>query len=323
MPTWDQTMFPIMKELSDGGVKDAAHLRSAVIDVFNMTTAEQNETLKSGQTRIFNRVAWGITDLRKAQLIENGGKRGTYRITDAGKAFLEAHGDGFLLKELETVPAFSEWKKSYQNKDKDPVSSNMTDTVYASKNPAAASDLAVDEITPEDQMEKAAEQLNAVLANELLDRIMANDPYFFERLVVRLVLKLGYGDLSKSSAEVTKKSGDGGIDGVVRLDKLGLDSVYIQAKRWGNDHTVGAPDIQGFVGALIGNGASKGVFITTSHFSKDAHRYVEESMRASNVSVVLIDGITLANLMIEYNVGVNVKTVYEVKAIDSDFFDGE
>ena len=231
-----------------------------------------------------------------------------------GNDFLNKHRDGFTRIELETVDAFIAWKNDYRRK-------NKTDANTHGMLSAPSQD--TEESTPEDLMESASAQLNEALAAELLDRIMSNDPYFFERLVTRLVLTLGYGDLSRSSGEVTRASGDGGIDGVVRLDRLGLDSVYIQAKRWDKDHVVGRPDIQGFVGALVGNGASKGVFITTSRFSKEARTYAEESMRSSNVSVVLIDGMTLANLMIECNVGVGVKTVYEIKAVDNDFFDNE
>lgn len=314
MPTWDQTMFPILQELADGSVKDSRHLRLVVMEAFDMTADERNEMLKSGQSRIVNRVGWGITDLRKAELIENGEKRGTYRITEAGRNFLNHHAEGFNRAELATVDAFNAWKNNYLKKGK--TSENVRDAC-----PDPAQD--TEESTPEDLMESASEQLNEALAAELLDRILSNDPYFFERLVTRLVLALGYGDLSRRSGEVTRASGDGGIDGVVRLDRLGLDSVYIQAKRWDRDHAVGRPDIQGFVGALVGNGASKGVFITTSRFSKEARTYAEESMRSSHVSVVLVDGMTLANLMIEYNVGVGVKTVYEIKAVDNDFFDNE
>ncbi|RSX53896.1 restriction endonuclease [Bifidobacterium goeldii] len=318
MPTWDQTMFPIMKELSDGNVHTAKHLRERVIETFAMTADEQGETLKSGQSRISNRVYWGLTDLRKAELIENAGKRGSYRITENGQVFLNAHRDGFALEELESVPAFIAWKRGYLARNIELKGSQTSDLNNADATSHS------DELTPEDLLEKASEQLNEALAAELLDRIMANDPYFFERLVTRLILSLGYGDLSQTtSSEITKKSGDGGIDGVVRLDRLGLDSVYIQAKRWNRDHVVGRPDIQGFVGALVGNGAQRGVFITTSRFSEEARRYAEESMRSSNLSVVLIDGMTLTKLMIEYNVGVSVKTSYEVKAVDSDFFDNE
>lgn len=326
MPKWDQTMFPMMNKLADGTTQGSAALRATVIDTFDLTADEQNETLKSGQRRIANRVGWGLTHLHKAKLIEPGNQRGTYRITEAGRTFLKDHASGISLEDLETVPAFIAWKTNYSVKTSglESVDTQSADNGGSSLSLAEESTAEpVDESTPEDLMESASEQLNDALASELLDRIMDNDPYFFERLVTRLVLSLGYGDLSKTSGEVTKKSGDGGIDGVVRLDRLGLDSVYIQAKRWNVDHAVGRPDIQGFVGALVGNGASKGVFITTSRFSEDARRYVDERMRSSDISVVLIDGLTLAELMIEYNVGVSVKTVYEVKAIDADFFDAE
>lgn len=314
-------MFSIMEELADGGVHTAKALRKRVIKVFTMSADEQGETLKSGQLRISNRVYWGLTNLRKAKLIENAGKRGSYRITKDGEVFLNAHREGFALEELEALPAFVAWKREYQSKTL--RTRNLPTMGHGDDNTIDTIASSSEDSTPEDLMERASEQLNEALAAELLDRIMDNDPYFFERLVTKLVLSLGYGNLSRTAGEVTKKSGDGGIDGVVRLDRLGLDSVYIQAKRWKGDHVVGRPDIQGFVGALVGNGAQRGVFITTSRFSDDARYYAEDKMRSSNLSVVLIDGMTLTKLMIEYNVGVSLKTSYEIKAVDNDFFDNE
>ena len=308
MPTWDQTMHPALELLAqEGGYRTVKELRDHVSDVFLMTPEERSELLKSGQLRIANRVGWGITDMHKAGLIERGEKKGVYRITPEGRAFLMEHKGGFGLAELETVRSFKEWKDGYR--DRKPAGE---ESVFSGLTADA---------TPEDLMESSLRQINSALANDLLDRILEKDWVFFEHLVTRLVVALGYGDLSEGSSSVTKKSGDEGIDGVVRLDRLGLDSVYIQAKRWASDRSVGRPDVQGFVGALIGHGASKGLFITTAKFSKEARAYAEESMRSSNISVVLVDGDALANLMIECNVGVGVKTVYEIKAVDSDFLD--
>lgn len=257
MPTWDQTMQPVLELLSqDGGYHAVKELREHVISVFSMTPEERSELLKSGQLRIANRVGWGITDMHKAGLVERGSKKGVYRITPEGRVFLAEHKDGFGLSELETVRSFREWKDGYQEKS-------------AIEEEGGFSGLTAD-ATPEDLMESSLRQINSALANDLLDRILEKDWVFFEHLVTRLVVALGYGDLSEGSSSVTRKSGDEGIDGVVRLDRLGLDSVYIQAKRWASDRSVGRPDVQGFVGALIGHGASKGLFITTAKFSKEA-----------------------------------------------------
>ena len=173
-------------------------------------------------------------------------------------------------------------------------------------------------ITPLEQMDEAYKVIRKELSESLLQNIMECSPAFFERLVVRLLLAMGYGDGSNEAGMVVGQSGDGGIDGIINEDKLGFSQVYIQAKRWEDSHTVGSPEIQAFVGALIGKGAQKGLFITTSHFSKAAKQYVSDQKAAR---VILIDGEELTRLMIDYGVGVSTQQTYAIKHIDSDYFE--
>ena len=170
---------------------------------------------------------------------------------------------------------------------------------------------------PQDIFEKSFTEINKILQEEILEEVIRQTPYFFENLVVKLLQKIGYGTF-KNSGKVTKKTNDEGIDGIINQDKLGFDSIYIQAKKWDKDSTVSRPKVQKFVGALAGQGATKGLFITTAKFSDGAREY---SQKQHTTKIVLIDGMELAKLMIEYNIGVSVESVYEIKKIDSDFFD--
>ena len=176
------------------------------------------------------------------------------------------------------------------------------------------------ELTPDETIGKAYEELRSILANELLDKILEQSPYFFEKLVIRLLVAMGYGGSFNEITEMmVGKTGDEGIDGVIKEDRLGLDNIYVQAKRWDKTKTVGRPDIQQFVGALAGRGANKGIYITTAHFSEQAKNFKPQN----NIKVALIDGDALCQHMIDYNIGVAVKEVYEVKRIDLDFFSDE
>lgn len=187
-----------------------------------------------------------------------------------------------------------------------------------SRNPVPTIQPSVEQYdTPQDQLDNAFKVINETLAEDLLSEILKQTPNYFESLVVELLQKMGYGGSLPSSGRVVGKSGDGGIDGIIKEDKLGFNLIYIQAKRYSADKTVGRPELQGFVGALAEKKRSKGLFITTSQFSKEAIRYAE------NQQVILIDGVTLTKLMIEYNLGVSVESTYEIKRIDTDFFNNE
>ena len=262
---------------------------------------ELNELLPSGQQGVFaNRVGWARSYLKKAGLIEYT-KRGYCKITDRGLKVLSQNPTYINVKFLKQFPDFFESGYFAVKKIKE-----NTDT-----------GIETEEQTPEEIFEYSYQKIRQDLASDLLTRIKSSSPGFFERIVVELLVKMGYGGSRKDAGSAVGKSGDGGIDGIIKEDKLGLDAIYLQAKRW--DSTVGRPEIQKFAGALQGFRAKKGVFITTSNFSKEAEDYAS---RIEN-KIVLIDGETLAQHMIDYDVGVSRIASYEVKKIDSDYFSEE
>lgn len=309
MPKWHETMRPILEALTQ--VDDCltgSDLQEAVATTFGITEAERAERLKSGQLRLYNRVYWGITDLEKAKLLEYGKKKGTYRITDAGRTYLSAHPGPIAAKALyEHCSSFKSWKDGYQAASKARLAAEPAEG-HAKE----------DQESPQEAMDAAYGEIRSALADDLISAIMGKNPYFFEHLVGKLLVAMGYGESLESQADVTRKSGDEGIDGVVREDRLGFGTICYQAKRWDPERTVGRPEVQAFVGALSGKGASKGLFITTAHFSKEARRYAEGLL---GQTVVLVDGPALAGLMIDYGVGVSTRQVYEIKTVDTDFFE--
>jgi len=310
MPKWHEMMRPVLEYLAQTDIGTSKELQSHIADTFNMTEEEQAERLGSGQLRIYNRLFWAITDLEKARYLEYGEKRGTYRITEAGREFLAKHHGPIMARDLEvSSPSFKAWRDEYRAKNK-----------AGKKDPASETPSADEETSPQEAMEASYRELRDALVDDLLQAIMEQSPYFFEHLVAKLLVAMGYGDSIEERAEVTPRSGDEGIDGIVKEDRLGFDSVYYQAKRWEIGKSIGAPEIQAFSGALAGKGASKGLFITTASFSKPARKFVD-SLHAQRI--VLVDGKTLASLMIDYGVGVSTVETYEIKSIDSDFFTGE
>lgn len=309
MPKWHETMRPVLEALAKSdGCLTGSDLQEAVATTFDMTGDERAERLKSGQLRFYNRVYWGITDLEKAKLLEYGEKKGAYRITGAGRSYLADCPGPITAKALyDRCPAFKAWKDGYRAASKAKASAETPVT------PAEE-----DQESPQEIMESAYGEIRSALADDLISIIMGKDPYFFEHLVGKLLVAMGYGESLDSRADVTKKSGDEGIDGVVREDRLGFGTICYQAKRWDPQRTVGRPEVQAFVGALSGKGVSKGLFITTARFSKDARKYAEGLL---GQTVVLVDGPALAGFMIDYGVGVSTRQVYEIKAVDTDFFD--
>jgi len=257
-----------------------------------------NEMLPSGkQTTYKNRVAWARVYLSKALLLESP-KRGFFHITERGKELLQANPGDLRVKDLKQYSEFVEFHASNSKKGRDGEDAGDEER----------------KVTPEEIFESAHQELRNSLANELLSNISKNSPEFFEQLVVKLLVKMGYGGSIKDAGRAIGKSGDEGIDGIIKEDKLGLDAIYIQAKRW--QGSVGRPEIHKFVGALHGQRAKKGVFITTGSFTRDAEQYVF----TIDPKVVLIDGNRLVDLMIDHNLGVSTVDVYEIKRIDSDFF---
>lgn len=308
MPKWHEFMRPVMIALSETeGSLSPKDLCKCMVSHFSLTEEEQAERLPSGQLRLYNRMYWAITDLEKAGLLSYGNKRGTYHITAEGREFLARHSGPITAKMLMAeCESFKKWRDGYRTNKK-------SDEVRAAGD--ASSD--PEQLSPLETMNAAYGELREALAEELLAAIMDKDPFFFEHLVGKVLSAMGYGERGGSVA-VTQKSGDEGIDGIVKEDKLGFDSIYYQAKRWEPSRTVSRPDIQAFVGALSGKGASRGLFITTAKFSSGAQCYVRE---LHSQKVVLVDGRMLADLMIDYGVGVSVKSTFDVKEIDSDFFE--
>ena len=299
VPKYYEMYRSFLKVLMDGNIHSMKEEKQQVIDDFHLTVEETAELLPSGRQAIFdNRIGWCRTYLKKAQLIESPA-RGQYKITESGiKTYKENEViDNNVLRQFQSFLDFTGGEAQ---------GNTMTE---------AAAD---HDETPQETLDRVYRELNQSLANDLLAEICEMNPYRFERLVVELLIKMGYGRLQYES-HATKKSGDEGIDGIVTADKLGFDSIYIQAKRF-RETPVGRPDIQKFVGALAGQGAQKGIFITTSTYTKEAISFVEKNL---NYKLVLIDGTRLAELMIEYELGVSTQYTYRIKQLDSDYFSEE
>lgn len=296
IPDYQTLMLPLLEILRDGDELYFSPLVDVLADKFNLNEEDRKQLLPSGQmTTIKSRAGWARTYLKKAGLIEQP-KRGNVRITHRGLDVLGQNLTKIDVKYLEQFPEFIAFRDAGKSESSVPEPSDSIQS------------------TPEENIENSIVKINNQLSNDLLDVIKSCSPTFFEKLVVELLLAMGYGGSRAGAGKATQQSADGGIDGIIDEDKLGLDSIYIQAKRW--EGTVGRPEIQKFVGALQGNRAHKGVFITTSEFTKEAQEYVK------NISnkVVLINGFNLAKLMIENDVGVSTVSIYKVKKIDSDYF---
>ena len=299
VPKFQDFLYPFLHLLKDGDMTKA-DITSALISHFSLTEEDCAIRTRSGSlTQLSDRIGWCVQWLRRAEFIEIV-TRATYRITSVGLKYLSTHSN-LRQSDLMKYPAFAAYASSKN------ISTQTTSPT--SDNPH------ISELTPTEQLEQAHETISNDLAADLLSKVMEQTPTFFEHLVVDLLVKMGYGGSNSDAARVTQLTNDEGIDGIIYEDKLGLDKIYLQAKRWTNP--VGRPVIQQFAGALVGQNATKGVFITTSSYSKEARNYVA----GLHQKIVLIDGNELAKYMIEYNVGVSTKKVYEVKRIDNDYFE--
>lgn len=300
IPDFQTIMLPLLRLAADGKEHSSQDAVELLANEFRLSPEEKQELLPSGkQARFDNRVAWARSYFKQARLVENT-RRGFFQITQRGLDLLQESPEKINKKTLERYPEFI----AFQN-----IRSESTGPQDSSDTP--------EQQTPEELLENAHKNLSDGLAGELLRRVKESSPSFFERLVVELLVQMGYGGTLADAARVIGRSGDEGIDGIINEDRLGLDAIYIQAKRW--EGVVGRPEIQKFVGALQGQRAHKGVFITTSDFTKEAHEYVKNITN----KVVLINGLRLTSLMIENNIGVSVAATYEVKKIDSDYFADE
>lgn len=300
IPDYQTLMLPVLKLSSDRKEHKFSQAVEELANQFNLTDEERNEFLPSGGQAVFtNRVGWARSYLKQAGLLASP-KRGFFSITQKGIELLAKNFVKISISVLEEYPEFIEFRA----RKKDKNDSLNEDDLRGESN-----------LTPEDAMASAYNKLRSALETEILNAIKEASSSFFERLVVDLLVRMGYGGNRQDAGKALGKSGDGGIDGMINEDRLGLDVIYIQAKRW--DGVVGRPEIQKFAGALQGKRAKKGVFITTSSFTKDASHY------ASNIEtkIILIDGNHLSRLIVEHNIGVTIVGQYEVKKIDSDYFD--
>lgn len=303
IPDYESIMLPLLQVLADGEQHKLQNLYEKMAQHFNLNEEEKKRLLPSGRiTYIVSRTGWAKTYLKMAGLVDTP-RRGYVEITDRGREVLSSNVDKIDNSFLERYPEFLEFKSRTRKKNGD---SNL--------------EIEKDDQTPEESLEENYKKLRAKLGDDLLENVRSMDPYRFERMVIDLLISMGYGSALQSRGFVTQASNDEGVDGLINEDKLGLDKIYIQAKRYKAGNNIGRPEIQKFAGALDGQGATKGVFITTSGFSRDARDFAHN---LSNKTIVLVDGEELAELMIDSDVGVSVEKVYRIKKVDSDYFEDE
>lgn len=303
IPDFQTVMLPLLIHLRDGQEHANQETLTALAEQFRLTEEERAQLLPSGQQPIFtNRVAWAKSHLKAAGLIESP-RRGYYKICPRGLEVLQTDPEQVDLRLLSQFPEYLEFRKTKR------------EAGAAGPEPPLAPEGESDELTPEEHLEYGYQRIREQLAADLLQKVKEASPAFFEKLVVELLLTMGYGGSRLDAGKTVGRAGGGGIDGVINEDRLGLDVIYIQAKRW--EGTVGRPEIQKFAGALQGQRAKKGIFITTSDFTKEAEDYA--AMIDSRI--VLVNGVRLANLMMDHGVGVTKVASYEVKRIDSDYFE--
>ncbi len=302
IPDYQSIMLPLLEFISDGKEYKMRNVTDELALRFGVTEEEQKELLPSGVAPIFyNRTAWAKTYLKKAGLIDSP-KQGIVVISKRGLEVLKKKPSSINVKFLEQFSEFVEFQTTKRENETE-IETSEEQSIQ----------------TPEESLETAYQKIRKSLASELINKVVELSPAFFEKLVVELLVKMGYGGSIKDAGKAMGKSGDEGIDGTIKEDKLGLDIIYIQAKRWKPGNVVGRPELQKFVGALAGQGAKKGIFITTSNFTKEAIEYTPRN----ETKIVLIDGQQLAQLMIDYNLGCTPQQTYEVKKLDSDYFDEE
>lgn len=303
VPGFQEVMLPLLKLLSDGKEHNFREVIETLSTKFNLTEDERKELLQSGQQVFNNRVGWARTYMKKAGLLDSP-RRAVIQITERGEKILDKKPKEISVKFLNQFPEFVEFHTAKRiDDDKELVQDSEDQQTH----------------TPEERLEVSYQEIRKSLAQELINKVINLPPSFFERLVVELLVKMGYGGSIKDAGKAIGKSGDEGIDGTIKEDKLGLDIIYIQAKRWQKGNIVGRPEIHKFIGALAGQGAKKGIFITTSFFSKDALEFAPKN----ETKIVLIDGAQLAQYMIDFNLGVTLQQVYELKRLDGDYFGDE
>lgn len=306
IPDFQSIMLPLLQYAADGVEHTNRDTIEQLAERFGLSEDDRKEMLPSGKQRVFdNRVAWARAHLKMANLIENP-RRGVFRITLRGKEVVDQNPGKVDLRFLRRFPEYAELREERKRKRQSPKPANSNDAAGSGESK-----------TPEEQLEEAHAQLRESLSYELLEQLKSSTPAFFERVVVDVLVRMGYGGSLQDAGRAIGRSNDEGVDGIIKEDRLGLDIIYIQAKRWEN--TVSRPEIQKFSGALQGKRARKGVFITTANFSQSALEYAESIEN----KIILIDGHQLAQHMIDLGVGVSTEAVYEVKKLDFDYFSDE
>lgn len=303
IPEFQSLMLPSLVALADGSATPIAMVRDRVAASQGLTTLDLREMLPSGRQSVFvNRVSWAVIHMERAGLLERT-KRGVYRLTPEGEHLLSRTPTRIDMNLLQEYPAYAEWRKQTPS----------TGNEEASKSTNQSAE------TPEEAIDRAAEQLRSALEANVLQRVRDAEPTFLEQVIVDLLIAMGYGGGDATKGRVTGRSGDGGIDGTIQEDALGLDEVYVQAKKYAEGNTVGESDLRNFAGAIDAAGTTKGVFVTTASFTRAAKEYVGRSPKR----IVLIDGKELARLMVLHGVGVRTRTLHEIKRVDEDYFDQE
>jgi restriction system protein len=312
IPSFQDLFLPFLQYTADGKVHSTQDVAGYLATHFKLTPEEIAEGLPSGrQTKFHNRVAWAKSFLGKALVIEHTG-RNRFLITQRGRDLLAVGYTRIDNRTLNQYPEFQAFRGQQEDANVVTQLQRPVNNIYPEQGLLLQSEAATQ--TPEEQLEAAYQNIRAQLAEDLVAQVMKCPPEFFEQLVVDLLLAMGYGGSRKDAGQAVGKTADGGIDGIIKEDRLGLDAVYIQAKRW--EGTVGSPVVRDFVGSLVGHSANKGVLITTSRFSKDAIEYAKRIPQ----KVVLIDGPMLAGLMIDFGIGVSDVATYAVKRLDADYF---
>jgi restriction system protein len=309
IPDYQSLMWPLLVGLSDGREHQVRDLRESIAAKLGLGAPEREALLPSGKQPIFdNRLGWAKTYLTKAGLVSSV-RRGVVQLTERGRSVLASKPPALDVDYLAQFSEFEEFRRKGEGEAEDEAG-----TVTASSASAAPGTLVPPSSTPQESLDAAYNQLRRAVEAELLAAVRASSFRFFERLVVELLVKMGYGGSLKDAGKAIGRSGDDGLDGVIKEDHLGLDAIYVQAKRWENK--VGRPEVQAFAGSLEGVRGRKGVFITTSTFSNEAREYVSRIEK----KIVLVDGRQLASLMVDFGIGVAPVNTYEVKRVDSDYF---
>ncbi len=307
---YQSLMLPVLKALADGLEAPLSKIRARVAVSEKLTEQEVSQLLPNGrQTVLANRMSWTLHRLERAELVKRV-RRAVYQLTTEGDRLLREEPEKVNNALLRTYPAYAEWLRSFEQRQEN----KSTPQVVPTRSPEPDS-----EETPDEQLERAAGELRTMLESEILSLVRSSSPEFLEHVIIDLLVAMGYGGGDVAKSRVTGRSGDGGIDGTIREDALGLDEVYVQAKKYAEGSNVGEGDLRNFAGAIDAAGTSKGVFVTTAEFTRSAREYIARSPKR----IVLIDGKELARLMVQHDVGVRTRARHEIKWVDEDYFDQE